>query len=261
MLATGEAAGERLLLLNKIFGPTTEKLLRTAGISSGMRVAEVGCGVGFTARWMSGVVGPAGSVTAVDSSGEQLKIAERNITAAGQRNVHFCQATAYDTGLRRNFFDLVFSRFVMCHLAEPSKALSEMRSLLKPGGVLVCEDHDDGGIFTEPPAWAYRRLVEISQAVNRIHGFDSYIGLKLPRLVMSAGFPEPEVQMNQISLLRGDGKKFWELTLREAAPAILAAHASTTEELQSICAEMQAIAENSSVLLMLARVTQVWARK
>lgn len=36
----------------------------------------------------------------------------------------------------------------MCHLAEPGKDLREMHRILKPGEILVCEDHDDGGIFT-----------------------------------------------------------------------------------------------------------------
>jgi len=49
--------------------------------------------------------------------------------------------------------------------------------------------------------------------------------------------------------------------LREATPAILAANASTAEELDAICEEMRKIAQDESILLMLARVTQVWARK
>jgi len=67
--------------------------------------------------------------------------------------------------------------------------------------------------------------------------------------------------VNQIALLCGEEKRFWELTLREAVPAILAAHASTAEELDLICEEMGKIAQDGSILLMLARVTQVWARK
>jgi hypothetical protein len=48
---------------------------------------------------------------------------------------------------------------------------------------------------------------------------------------------------------------------RAAAPASLAAHASTAEELEAIGEEMREIAQDETVLLMLARVTQVWARK
>ncbi len=261
ILATGEATVDRLSLLNEIFGPGTEEWLHAAGLSQGTRVAEIGCGVGLTALWMANVVGPAGSVTAVDASKEQLAVAEKKASAAGLSNITFHQSGAYDTGLPRESFDLVFSRFLMCHLAEPPKAIGEMCALLKPGGILVLEDHDDGGIFTEPRTRAYKRLVEISEAVNQANGLDSYVGLKLPRLTLEAGFPEPRVRMNQIAYLRGNAKKFWEITLREATRAILAAGAATEEELESIFAEMRAVASDTSILLMLARVTQVWARK
>ena len=261
MLATGENAISRLDLLEGIFGPATRHLLCAAGLCSGMRVVEIGCGIGLTARWVATQVGPGGSVAALDASSEQLHIAEKSAAEAGIHNLSFHESNAYETGLPRDSFDLVYSRFLLCHLTDPAKALKEMSSLLKPGGILVCEDHDDGGIFTEPPTHAYKRLVEISEAVNRSHGLDSYIGLKLPRLFLDAGFPQPEAKVNQIAALRGDEKRFWELTLREAEPAILTAHASTLEELAAICEEMRNLARDESTFLMLARVTQVWARK
>jgi ubiquinone/menaquinone biosynthesis C-methylase UbiE len=261
ILATGEKAVSRLDLLEEIFGPATRHLLSTAGLCSGMQVAEIGCGIGCTARWTSKRVCPGGSVIGVDSSSEQLHIGEKNGEEAGATNLSFREGTAYETGLPRDSFDLVYSRFLLCHLADPAKALAEMSSLLKRGGILLCEDHDDGGIFTEPATHAYQRLVEISDAVNRSHGLDSYIGLKLPRLFREAGFGQPETNVYQIARLRGKEKRFWELTLREATPAILAAQASTAEELDAVCREMREIARDESILLMLARVTQVWARK
>src|SRR5215472_13715855 len=75
MLATGEKAISRLGLLERIFGPATRHLLSTAGLSSGMHVTEIGCGIGLTARWVSTQVSPGGSVVGVDSSSEQLHIA------------------------------------------------------------------------------------------------------------------------------------------------------------------------------------------
>jgi ubiquinone/menaquinone biosynthesis C-methylase UbiE len=259
LLATGEAAAFRLDLINRIFGPDTRALLKAAGLAPGMRVAEIGCGTGLTARWIAEQAGPHGSVVAVDASREQLQAAERN--NAGIQNLSFHEASAYDLFLPRESFDLIFSRFLLCHLDQPAQALCEMRSILKPGGVLVCEDHDDGGIFSEPRTHAYQRLVEISEAVNRARGLDSYIGLKLPGLFRAVGFSHPQVRVNQLAFLRGEEKKLWEITLREAAPAILAAGASTPSELEAICNEMQDIASDESILLMLARVTQVWAQK
>lgn len=261
ILDTGEKAVSRLDLLERIFGPATRHLLSAAGLCSGLRVAEIGCGIGLTARWVSAQVSPGGSVAGVDSSTEQLRIAEKSGAEAGITNLSFHEGSAYETGLPRDGFDLVYSRFLLCHLDDPLKALAEMSSLLKRGGILVCEDHDDGGIFTEPPTQAYKRLVEISGTVNRSHALDAHIGLKLPRLFREMGFSQPEVKVNQVALLRGEEKRFWELTLREAAPAILAAQASTSAELNVICEEMRKIAQDESILLMLARVTQVWARK
>ncbi len=261
MLATGCEAVTRLKLLDEIFGSGSRDLLNQAGLAPGMRVTEIGCGTGLVAMWLAGVVGMAGFIAAVDANSAQLAVARRSAAAAGLKNISFHAASAYDTGLRRESFDMAYSRFLMCHLVEPVKALAEMRALLKPGGVLVCEDHDDGGIRSEPPTRAYKRLVEISEAVNRARGLDSHIGLKLPRLVREAGCTMPEVMVKQIALLRGAAKHFWEMTLREAAPAIFSAGASTPEELNLICGEMQAIANDDATLLMLARVTQVWARK
>lgn len=260
-LATGDAAATRLELLDQIFGPASRTLLERAGLASGWRVAEIGCGIGLVTLWMAESVGPAGSVCAVDMSPEQLRLAADRAAAARLTNVVFQQASAYETGLPRGSFDLVYSRFLLCHVPDPLKAVREMSALLKPGGVLVCEDFDANSIAADPPAVSYTRLVEISQAVDAHLGVDSNIGLKLHRFFREAGFHAPEVSISQPAALRGSAKRFWELTLREAAPAILQAGAASEEELNSICDEMQAIARDEGTLILIARVSQVWGRK
>ncbi len=261
VLATGDPAADRLALLNDIFGPDTRELLIKSGLAKGMKAADIGCGTGLVALWMASQVGASGSVAAVDASADQLRVAEKNAMDAGVMNISFHQASAYRVDLPREEFDMVYSRFLMCHLAEPDKALSQMRALLKADGILACEDHDDGGIFSEPMTPAYKRLLEISAAVNHVRGLDSRIGLKLPQLIRRAGFKRPEVMVKQASELRGVRKRFWEVTLREAAPAIIAAGVTTQEELESVCAEIGALANDENTLVMIARVTQVWARK
>lgn len=261
LLATGERAVSRLDLLDRIFGPVSRDLLKAAGLVPGMRVAEIGCGTGQIALWIASQVSPHGSVLAVDASREQLQVVKSTAENAGIGNLSVREANAYKLGLPAESFDLVYSRFLFCHLDNPAMALAEMRSILKPGGLLVCEDHDDGGIFTEPPTHAYQRMVEISAAMNRKLGLDSFIGLKLPELIRAAGFPHPSVRVNQLAFLRGEEKEFWEVTLREAAAAIVGSGACTADELESICKEMQTIASDESILLMLGRVTQVWAQR
>jgi SAM-dependent methyltransferase len=260
MLATGDAAVVRLRLLDEIFGPGTREFLTSVGLRSGWRVADIGCGVGLVASWIAEQVGENGWVSAVDVSSEQLRLAESNAAAAGLKNISFHQTSAYETGLPRDSFDLVCSRFLMCHLQRPVDALREMGSLVKKGGVFACEDCDDSSIVTDPPTRAYTRLVEISRAVDAKWGVDSQIGLKLHRLFREAGF-RSHVTLKQVAILHGPAKRFWELTLREAAGAIIDAGAASVGELGAICAEMQAIARDETTLLVMPRVSQVWIRK
>jgi ubiquinone/menaquinone biosynthesis C-methylase UbiE len=233
----------------------------TIGLRGGWRVADIGCGTGVVTLWIAEQVGRNGWVSGVDVSFEQLRVAKSNAAVVGLKNISFHQARAYETGLQAESFDLVYSRFLMCHLKRPINALKEMGALLKKGGVLVCEDCDDSSIVTDPPTRAYTRLVEISKAVDTNRELDSMIGLKLHRLFREVGFRSPNVSLKQMAILRGPAKLFWELTLREATPAIIEAGAATAAELEAICAEMQAIARDETTLVVLPRFSQVWMLK
>jgi ubiquinone/menaquinone biosynthesis C-methylase UbiE len=80
-------------------------------------------------------------VTAVDLSHEMLKLAERNVAAAG-----FCERVqvVYTDARRLPFpdgrFPAVMSNSIVHHIAEPGPVLAEMRRVLRPGGVLFVRD-------------------------------------------------------------------------------------------------------------------------
>lgn len=261
IFAAGAAAAERLRLLDRIFNPTTRELLLSVGLAPGWRVADIGCGIGLNVLWMAERVGPDGTATGIDMSEEQVRIAAASAQAAGARNALFEQGSATSTGLPRGVFDLVYCRFLLCHLTNPTAALEEMASLLKPGGVLVCEDFISSTITTYPETRAYVRLSEIYPIMDAKRGVDSNAGAKLHRYFQGAGFRRPEIALKQPAFLRGDEKRFWELTLREAIPAIVEARVARREDLEQICEEMQSIAENESILLAVTTVVQAWARK
>ena len=142
-----------------------------------------------------------------------------------------------------------------------SHATGEMCALVKPGGVLVCEDYDAASVASDPPTDAYRRLYAISGVLDRAHGVDSEIGPKLHRLFARVPVGAPRVQVRQPSFLTGPEKRLWELTLREAAPAVIEAGAGTQSELEDICSEMASIAGDSSIRVTVGHVWQTWACK
>src|SRR5262249_10435719 len=138
-LATGETAAHRLRILHDVYGPGTCRVLLDAGLRPGMRVADLGCGVGMVTSLLADVVGPEGHVVGIAFRGGKLAQARQRCNGS-DANVSFVEASATDTGLPRESFDLVYCRFLLIHLPEPEKALAEMQALLKPDGILVCED-------------------------------------------------------------------------------------------------------------------------
>ena len=149
VLATGDAAAHRLRILHNIYGEGASQLLTRAGIRRGMRVADLGCGVGMVTQLLAQLVGPDGEAIGVDFSGPQIA----KPSSYCRRNFQ-CPLCWKQAQLRpissQNRFDLVYCRFLLIHLTEPEKALNEMYRLLKPNGILVCEDGDLTSAGSEP---------------------------------------------------------------------------------------------------------------
>src|SRR2546423_15332094 len=72
----------------------TRALLRAAGIAPGMRVLDLGTGLGAVAFELAELVGPSGAVVGVDQSAPLLQRAEARRAAAGLMNVRFVEAGA-----------------------------------------------------------------------------------------------------------------------------------------------------------------------
>jgi SAM-dependent methyltransferase len=261
VLVTGESGASRLRLLHEVYGASTESLLAELGLGPGMRAADIGCGTGTVAHWMAGRVGARGEVAGVDLSLAQLAVARREADRLGFAHLHFHHADACDTGLPRAHFDVVYCRFLLCHLAQPERALREMRALLKPGGTLLCDDVDVGSIFADPPSPAIDRMRELMLAVGRSRGVDYCLGLRLHRLFREAGFNEPQVRIDQPVLASGEAKRFWEYTVLEAAPAMIEAGLTTPVELERLAREWMTVATDRETMVAQARKVAVWARK
>jgi SAM-dependent methyltransferase len=224
-----------------------------------MRVAELGCGVGMVTELLADLVGPAGHVVGVDFSGAQLEQARQRLKHGGS-NTRFVEASATDTGLPPESFDLVYCRFLLIHLAEPERALREMFTLLKPNGILVCEDGDLTAAGSEPPS-ALDAFADLWGRLGPERGLDFTLGRRLFQMVLAAGFAAPEVTFNQPVVARGENKRLLELSVAEAGPAFVDAGLITSWELDRTLVEMRRLAADGTVLAVMPRMAQVWARK
>lgn len=80
-------------------------------------------------------------VTAVDLAEEMLKVAQRNVEAAGlQSVVELRRADCKRLPFGGASFEAVMSNSIIHHLPEPKPALAEMARVLRPGGLLFVRD-------------------------------------------------------------------------------------------------------------------------
>jgi ubiquinone/menaquinone biosynthesis C-methylase UbiE len=132
-------------------------MMLDAGLRPGMRVLDLACGTGIISHWIAMQVGPTGTVVGDDISLDQLAYARAQGT--GETSPEFVELNAYDTGLPAASFDIVHCRLLLCHLERPADALREIRRLLKPGGVLVCQDIEISSVFSCPASKAYEQSI------------------------------------------------------------------------------------------------------
>jgi ubiquinone/menaquinone biosynthesis C-methylase UbiE len=262
VLTTGDSGADRLRLLDKVYGASTRRMLLEAGLRPGMRVLDVACGVGTVTCWIAEKVGSSGEVVAADISPDQLAVARETWAACdGLPPVEFIEASAYDTGLPAESFDLVHTRLLLCHLNRPEDAIAEFYRLLKPGGVFVCHDLYLSGMLSVPLTSAWTRSTEVAHALGKSIGVDYDHGLKLPTRMLEAGFQRPEVSFDMPVYMRGPEKRLWELTFAEAGPAIARAGVASAEEVDELAAQMKAEAEDETTLMVQYPLLGAWAVK
>ena len=68
----------------------------------------------------------------------------------GQANVRFETGDVYHLGFEDGTFDVVHAHQVLQHLSDPVAALTEMRRVCRPGGLVAARDGDYGGFFWFP---------------------------------------------------------------------------------------------------------------
>lgn len=171
-----------------------EAILELAGLTTGERVVDVGCGTGTLAIGVKQRVGDAGMVHGIDASDQMVALARKKAETRGVA-VDFQVASAQGLPFEDTTFDIVLCTMVMHHLRHDQRgqAVAEMYRVLRPGGrLLVVDLAAEGGLLARlnPIALLHRgRALNSAQEAEALideGGFTDITAGKIP--VRNLGF-------------------------------------------------------------------------
>lgn len=164
-----------------------------AGIA-GAHVLDLGCGAGQDVYVLSQFVGPAGQVTGIDATPEQLAVARATQGWHAERFGHPASNVRFLDGdiealealdLAPESFDVIVSNCVINLVADKGAVFRAAHRLLKPGGELYFAD-----------VYADRRVPEALKGDPVLHGeclSGALYWNDFLRLAKAAGFDDPRL--------------------------------------------------------------------
>lgn len=176
----------RLERQSLFFAEPTADVLQRAGLKTGMRVLDVGCGVGDVALVAARMVGPEGSVIGIDKSDQAVEIAARRAAAGNLNNVQF-QVADLNGYAPNEKYDAIVGRFILLHMPNPAAAVSSLLPLVKPGGVVAFIEMDIRAAATVPKMPLFERCLHFITEVYTRVGLEPDMGSKLFATFRSAG--------------------------------------------------------------------------
>jgi SAM-dependent methyltransferase len=160
-------------------------------LERGMRVLDCGCGAGSMTLELATRVAP-GEVVGLDLESRVLEQAHASAVAQGIDSVRFEQGDAYTIPYSDGTFDVVFSHSLVAHLAEPVRALREIRRVLKPSGLAAVIDNDPGTYVVCPSGSAMKRFWDLFTRRQRYNGGLQLLPRNLRGALLEAGFAVAE---------------------------------------------------------------------
>jgi trans-aconitate 2-methyltransferase len=187
-----QRAAQRLHRLADVYDPFSRETLADHAPQSPRLALDVGAGIGRTTRLVHDVVRATRTV-GLDTSERFLELArEEQGSAAVEFLRHDVTALPYPTAPA----ELLFSRFLLTHLAEPRAALATFRAAAAPEAVLVCEE--TASLESAHPALA--RYYELVEAMQAHYGQKLGIGRDLSELAEAAGWSVLEGGIRPLAL-------------------------------------------------------------
>ncbi len=257
---------ERLDRQSASIEAATRLLLRAAGIERGMRVLDLGTGIGHVAMLIAEMVGPEGRVVGIDTSAKLLDVAALRTSSRASSRPHVRFAEGDVRHWRDDEpFDAVVGRLILFHLADPVAVLRHHAAALRGGGLLLALDFDLGAVRSEPAMPLITEAMGWVNAAFRHAGASPEIGTRLALLLAEAGLADVQGFGVQGYIAAGDprGPALLGGVVRTLAPQIVTAGIATAEQIgiDTFEARVADAMQSSGAVMLPPVLAGAWGRR
>ena len=244
----------------------TERLLRDAGVTAGMRVIDVGCGRGDVSFLLAQIVGDAGEVVGVDRDRGAVEAARDDARERDASRVSFVVGD-FSTPPTDRPFDAVVGRRVLMYQRDQVDAVRQVARALRKGGIVVFQEHDSTMVPASAKPLPLHEQVErwIWQTVEK-EGANIHMGFELASVLEEAGLVVEEVRAEAvIHTARAHAKGHHSIgtIVRFMVPRIVAQGVATEAELDVATLDERLLEERTraNAVFISDMMFGAWARK
>jgi ubiquinone/menaquinone biosynthesis C-methylase UbiE len=174
--------------------PLTERFFEKAGIAPGMKVLDVGSGVGDVAFLLAELVGPDGKIVGVDMDGAALEKAKKRAGQLKLRNVEFVHGDIRTAALPAPF-DAAVGRLVLLYFADPAGALARIATQVRSDGIVAFQEMEMN-VVAARATYGDSILGKVVETIYRTFataGVRVNMASELRQTFVKAGLGEPEL--------------------------------------------------------------------
>lgn len=232
------------------------KIYNTVDFSGNKHVLEVGSGVGAQTEILLRRF-PDLKLSCIEFQNEQIKRAKeylKNVSYAKDR-YEIIQMNAKDMDFNAHLnFDGAFVCWVLEHIPEPSRVLSEIRRVLNPGSKIIITEVLNSSFFVEPYSPNVLKYWLKFNDLQYDMGGDPFIGAKLGNLLQSQGYRNIETEVKTFHLdnrnpaKRAEMITFWTELLLSALPQLIEAKYIDEELGEKVKEEMKLVSKDPNAV-------------
>ena len=158
-------------------------------LQAGHSLLDVGCGPGTITVDLARLVTP-GRVTALEQTDAALELTRAEAARQSIPSIDFAVGDVHDLPFDDDSFDVVHAHQVLQHVADPVRALREMRRVCKPGGIVAARDSDYAAFTWWPQIGALDEWLSLYSRLARANGGEPDAGRQLLSWAQQAGFDD-----------------------------------------------------------------------